>query len=165
MTESLTRDEILAAAVALGRGQYGGALATMHAEDGTPYVTFVLFHLRDDGTVLFGSGASPQHSRNMEATPEVSFLIDNREVIRADWTAFDRVVIEGHAEKVARDDSRYATFLRELAQKNRLAAHFTRDGNLFQILPRRLVLMKGIDAGRLVVDFGSGWPVRTGAAQ
>lgn len=145
--------EVLATAVALARSQVGGALATMHAEDGTPYVTFVLFHMRDDGSVLFGSGAGPQHSRNIAATPEVSFLIDNREVIRGDWTAFDRVVVEGRAARVPRDDARWGPFLAELAAKNRLSAYFTERGDIFCITPRRIVLMKGIDGGRQVADF------------
>jgi nitroimidazol reductase NimA-like FMN-containing flavoprotein (pyridoxamine 5'-phosphate oxidase superfamily) len=125
----------------------------MHAEDGTPYVTFVLFHLRDDGTVLFGAGARSQHSRNIAATPEVSFLIDNREVIRTDWTAFDRIVIEGHATGLPRTDARHAVFMRELAAKNRLSAHFIEQGDLFCISPRRIVLMQGIDGLRQVIDF------------
>lgn len=128
----------------------------MHSEDGTPYVTFVLFHLRDDGSVLFGSGAGPQHSRNIAATPEVSFLIDNREVIRGDWTAFDRVVIEGHAARIPREGPEYGPLLAELAAKNRLSAHFTAQGDLFRISPRRIVVMKGIDGGRHVADFAAG---------
>ncbi len=153
MTEAPTREAILNAAVELARGQVGGALATMHAEDGTPYVSFVLFHLRDDGMVLFGAGARSQHSRNIAATPEVSFLIDNREVIRPDWTAFDRVVIEGHVSGLSRSDARHAVFMRELAAKNRLSAHFIEQGDLFCISPRRIVLMQGIDGLRQVIDF------------
>jgi len=155
MPEALTTAEILAAAAELARGQVGGALATMHAEDGTPYVTFVLFHLRDDGTVLFGAGARSQHSRNIAATPEVSFLIDNREVIRTDWTAFDRVVVEGHAMGLPRSDERHAPFMQELAAKNRLSAHFIEQGDLFCIRPRRIVLVQGTDGPRQVIDFGT----------
>ena len=92
MADPFSREAILDEAARVARTQLGGTLATMHAEDGTPYVTFVLFHLRENGEVLFGSGTGPQHARNMLATPEVSFLIDNREVIRDDWTAFDRIV-------------------------------------------------------------------------
>ncbi len=158
MTDATSRPEILAAAAELARGQYGGALATMHAEDGTPYVTFVLFHLRVDGTVLFGAAAGSQHSRNIAATPEASFLIDNREVIRTDWTAFDRVVIEGYASRLPRADTRHAVFMAELAAKNRLSAHFIEQGDLFCIGPRRLVLMQGIDGPRRVIDFEVGDP-------
>lgn len=128
----------------------------MHAEDGTPYVTFVLFHLRDDGTVLFGSATRSQHARNLAATPEVSFLVDNREVIRNDWTAFDRLVIEGRATQIPPDDERYEPYLRELAAKDALSAYFTGRGDLYCITPRRIVLMKGIDGGRLVADFEGG---------
>ena len=155
MADAPTSAEILRTAVELARGQVGGALATMHAEDGTPYVTFVLFHLREDGTVLFGAGERSQHSRNISATPEVSFLIDNREVIRTDWTAFDRVVIEGRASRLPRTDERRAVFMRELATKNRLSAHFIEQGDLFCISPRRIVLMQGIDGLRQVIDFGA----------
>lgn len=149
----MDRDEILKEAAAIGSDQPGGTLATTHAEDGTPYVTFVLFHLRDTGEVLFGSNSRPQHARNMAATPEVSFLIDNREVIRGDWTAFNRVVIEGTAREVAKDSPRYAPLLAELAEKNRMAAVFTDSGILFCLEPRRLLLMKGFDATRYSVEF------------
>ncbi|MCK6565282.1 MAG: pyridoxamine 5'-phosphate oxidase family protein [Dehalococcoidia bacterium] len=154
MPELLDREAILREAVELARTQHGGALATMHAEDGTPYLTFVLFHLRDDGTVLFASAARSQHARNIAATPEVSFLVDNREVIRKDWTAFDRLVIEGRAVEVPARDQRHELYLRELGAKDRLTAHFISRGELYCIIPRRIVLMKGIDGGRHVADFG-----------
>lgn len=153
MTEPLSDEEILAEAARVAQTQLGGTLATMHAEDGTPYVTFVLFHLRADGQVLFGSNPAPQHARNIAATAEVSFLIDNREVVRNDWTAFDRIVIEGRAERVDSEDARYQVFLEELREKNRMAAFFTEHGHLFAIVPRRLILMKGFEPTRHVVDF------------
>jgi nitroimidazol reductase NimA-like FMN-containing flavoprotein (pyridoxamine 5'-phosphate oxidase superfamily) len=149
----MSRDEILQAAAAIAADQAGGALATTHAEDGTPYVTFVLCHLRGTGEVLFGSGMRPQHTRNILATPEVSFLIDNREVIRGDWTAFNRVVIEGRAQEITQDDARYGELLAELSGKNRMAAVFTDRGKLFMVVPRRLVLMKGLEAARHIVEF------------
>ncbi len=154
VTETLGREEVLSQAYALGLSQLGGTLATTHAEDGTPYVTFVLFHLRENGEVLFGSGVRPQHTRNIRATPEVSFLVDNREVIRSDWTAFNRVVIEGRAEEVAKDSAEYGPLLQELEGKNRMAAVFTDRGILFRIRPRRLILMRGFEATRHIVDFG-----------
>jgi hypothetical protein len=89
----------------------------------------------------------------MAATPEVSFLIDNREVVRSDWTEFDRIVIEGRAERVAADDDRYQSLLAELREKNRMAAFFTEHGYLYNIIPRRLILMKGFEPTRHVVDF------------
>lgn len=153
MTEPLPDDEILAYARKVAEGQLGGTLATTHAEDGTPYVTFVLFHLRQSGEVLFGSGTGPQHTRNIFATPEVSFLIDNREAINTDWSAFDRVVIEGRAEGIGKEDARYEPYLAEIGAKNEMAAYFTRHGQLFCITPRRLILMKGLQPERHVVDF------------
>ncbi len=153
MPDPLSNDEILAEACRIAQTQLGGTLATMHSEDGTPYVTFVLFHLRRDGQVLFGSNPAPQHARNMAATPEVSFLIDNREVVRNDWTEFDRVVIEGRAERIETDDARYQPLLVELREKNRMAAFFTEHGYLYTILPRRLILMKGFEPSRHTVDF------------
>ncbi|WP_322796575.1 pyridoxamine 5'-phosphate oxidase family protein [Tepidiforma sp.] len=156
MSATLSREEILAQAYALGLDQAGGTLATLHAEDGTPYVTFVLFHLRPNGEVLFGSGTRPQHTRNIRATPEVSFLIDNREVIRSDWATFHRVVIEGRAEEVAKDSPEYEPLLRELEGKNKMAAVFTERGLLFRLVPRRLILMRGFEAARHVVEFGEG---------
>ncbi len=153
MAEQSTTPEILTHCATLARDQPGGTLATTHAEDGTPYVTFVLFHLAGDGRVLFGSAETPQHSRNIGATPEVSFLIDNREIVASDWTKFDRIVIEGSAEHVAKDDARYEAFLAELAGKNRMAAMFTGRGQLFCIHPRRLILMKGLEPARHIVDF------------
>ncbi len=149
----MTREEILRTAAAIAAEQAGGTLATTHAEDGTPYVTFVLCHLRETGEVLFGSGTRPQHTRNILATPEVSFLIDNREVIRGDWTAFNRVVIEGRAVEIPQDDARYQPLLGELAGKNRMAAVFTDRGKLFMVVPRRLILMKGLEAVRHIVEF------------
>jgi nitroimidazol reductase NimA-like FMN-containing flavoprotein (pyridoxamine 5'-phosphate oxidase superfamily) len=148
-----TREEILKAAARLARSQVGGALATMHAEDGTPYVTFVLFHLRETGELLFGSGLHPQHTRNLEATPEASFLIDNREVIRTAPEAFTRVVVEGQAVAVAREDARYGAFLAELREKSSMAGYFTDRGKLFLLAPRRLVLMRGLQAERQLVEF------------
>lgn len=153
MAEAMTREGILEEAARIAAGQSGGTLATMHAEDGTPYVTFVLFHLRASGEVLFGSGPGPQHVRNMSATPEVSFLIDNREVIRSDWTSFDRIVIEGRAKVVEAGDARFGELLRELEDKNRMAAYFTEHGSMYLISPRRLILMKGFDQTRHVVDY------------
>jgi nitroimidazol reductase NimA-like FMN-containing flavoprotein (pyridoxamine 5'-phosphate oxidase superfamily) len=153
MTSPLSREAIFQEALRLARNQPGGTLSTMHAEDGTPYVSFVLFHLRDDGLVLFGSGVSPQHTRNMQATPEVSFLIDNREVIRTDWAAFDRVVIEGRARVVEEDDPRYGPFLEELSTRNRMAAYFTERGHLYCIEPRRLIFMRGFEPARHIVEF------------
>lgn len=149
----MERDEILALSAAMAATQEGGTLATTHAEDGTPYVTFVLFHMRGNGEILFGSNARVQHARNMAATPEVSFLIDNREVLKSDWNAFDRIVIEGRAAVVAADDARYEPLVEELAQKNHLAARFTRGGMLFCLRPRRLMLMKGLEAARHTVDY------------
>jgi nitroimidazol reductase NimA-like FMN-containing flavoprotein (pyridoxamine 5'-phosphate oxidase superfamily) len=149
---SMAPGEILRYCAVLAAGQQGGTLATSHAEDGTPYVTFVLFHLTDDGRILFGSAPGSQHSRNILATPEVSFLIDNREVIRTDWTAFDRVVIEGRARRIAPDDSRYLGLLAELAQKNGMAARIADEGLLFCVEPRRISLARGL-GGAHIVDF------------
>jgi nitroimidazol reductase NimA-like FMN-containing flavoprotein (pyridoxamine 5'-phosphate oxidase superfamily) len=153
MTELSTDQDILAEAIRIAAGQPGGTLATHHAEDGTPYVTFVYFHLCDDGKIVFGSSDAAQHSRNLMATPEASFLIDTREVILADWKSFDRVVIEGRAERVETDDPRYPELLGALRDKNPLAAEFSERGHLFCIHPRRLQLRKGVDPTRYVVDF------------
>ena len=149
----MSSDEIVAEACRIALDQPGGTLATTHAEDGTPYVTFVLFHLRPNGEVLFGSAETPQHARNIKATPEVSFLVDNRDVIKTDWQAFDRVVIEGRAEELETSRPGYADLLAELSAKNRMASYFTEHGHLYRITPRRLVLMKGLQPGRHIVDF------------
>ena len=148
-----SREAILAEACRIAHEQAGGTLATMHAEDGTPYVTYVLFHLRESGEVLFGSGASTQHSRNMAATPEVSFLIDNRDIVATDWKHFDRVVIEGRAELIDGDHADYSPFLAELGTKSAMAATFTKQGNLYCIRPRRLILRKGIEATKYLAEF------------
>lgn len=153
MPNTLTREAILEEACRIGAAQFGGTLATMHAEDGTPYVTFVLFHLRPTGELLFGSGPRPQHVRNLHATPEVSFLIDNREVIRDDWATFNRLVIEGRADQIEESDPRYAEYLKELAAKNRMAAYFTEHGQMYVITPRRLILMKGFEPERHIIEF------------
>ncbi len=153
MVELDTKQQILAEAYRIAMGQAGGTLATVHADDATPYVTFVLFHLRESGELLFGSGTSQQQSLNIEATPEVSFLVDNREVIATNWMEFDRVVIEGSAELIPNEDPRYAAYLSELDAKSELAGRFTRAGNLYCIRPRRLLLAKGSQPGRHFVEF------------
>src|SRR5690606_3570181 len=112
-----------------------------------------LFHILQDGRVLFGSGASPQHTRNIRATPEVSFLIDNREAIRTDWSSFNRIVIEGRAREVESSDPEYETLIAEVREKNPMAAFFTDRGALFCIDPRRLILMRGFEPVRHVIDF------------
>lgn len=153
MSELATPAAVIAEACRIAATQQGGTLATMHAEDGTPYVTFVFFTMRGDGSVTFGSGTAPQHTRNMAATPEVSFLIDTREAIRNDWNNFHRIVIEGHVEKIPAHDPRHKPFLEEIRTKNSTAAHFTERGDLYCIHPRRLILMRGIEPTRHVVDF------------
>ena len=140
-------------AVGIAKQQPGGTLATVHAEDGTPYLSFVLFHLRDDGSVLFGSGNSPQHTRNMQATPEVSFLVDNRNVIDADIEAFERIFIIGHVEPVPVDAPEYPEYLRELENKHRYARVMSETGHMYRIRPRRIILMKGLEPQRYVVNF------------
>lgn len=147
------RERVLSEAMAFGRGQLGGTLATMHAEDGTPYVTFVFFHMEENGVIVFGSQPGTQHARNLVATPEVSFLIDNREVIREDWRRFTRVVVEGRAERVPPEDPRYAAFLAGFREKHRPAADFAASLALYCIVPRRLVLMRGIGGERHTVEF------------
>lgn len=151
-----TREEILAEAFAIAMKQRGGVLATLDEDDATPYCTFVLFHLRGNGELLFGSGAKTQHSRNMGATPEVSFLIDTREVLATDWKQFDRVVIEGRAELVTDASSEYRPLLAEIATKDAMAATFIERGNLYRIRPRRLVLRKGIRGEPYNVEYGEG---------
>lgn len=147
------RAVILREAAAFAREQLGGTLATMHAEDGTPYVTFVFFHMEDDGTIVFGSQPGTQHARNLAATPEVSFLIDNREVIREDWRRFTRIVVEGRAERVLPSDPRYERFLQGFRAKHRPAADFAASFALYCIVPRRLVLMRGLGGERRSVEF------------
>jgi putative heme iron utilization protein len=149
----MERDEILAYAVRLAGSQPGGTLATTHAEDGTPYLTYVLAHLLPDGRVLFGSQLKQQHSHNILATPEVSFLFDNRETIHYDWSAFDRMVVVGKARIVARESDEYLELLGYLREKSAMAAFFTTHGELFVIEPRRLVLSIGFEAVRHTVVF------------
>lgn len=153
MTALSTREDIIAEACRIAATQPGGTLATLHAEDGTPYVTYVLFHLREDGRVLFGSLTAAQHARNMAATPEVSFLIDNREEVNGDWNNFDRVVIEGRAELIEKGDPRYDGYIAEIRAKNERAALFTDRGRLYCIEPRRMLLTKGLTPGRHIVEF------------
>ena len=45
----LSREEILSEAQRLARSQFGGTLATIHADDGTPYPAFVFFHPHPTG--------------------------------------------------------------------------------------------------------------------
>jgi nitroimidazol reductase NimA-like FMN-containing flavoprotein (pyridoxamine 5'-phosphate oxidase superfamily) len=153
MTFSAADQAILAEVVQLASGQPGGTLATMHAEDGTPYVTFVLFHMDGEGRVLFGSTIGPQHSRNLRATPEVSFLIDNRDVIAKGWQGFNRAVIEGRAERIARTDARYQPMIEALRGKSAAVATFAEQGELYCIVPRRLQYHRGLALERYVLEF------------
>ena len=75
------------------------------------------------------------------------------EMIASDWQAFDRIVIEGRADRIEKDDPQYAGYLAQLGEKNRMAAYFTEHGELFRILPRRIILMKGLEGVRHIVDF------------
>ena len=108
----LSPEQILEEALRVADSQFGGTLATIHADDGTPYPAFVLFHLTDEGEVIYGSVTESQHTRDTVATPEVAFLIDNRDVLGYDWPAFDRVTVEGTAERIDPDDPRYDRFCR-----------------------------------------------------
>ncbi len=149
----LSREEILSEAQRLARSQFGGTLATIHADDGTPYPAFVFFHLTPLGEVFYGSAPDSQHARDTVATPEVAFLIDTRNVLATDWPAFDRVIVEGRAERVPPEDERYGPSVEQLAAKNWLAGYFTRTGSLYRITPRRLTLVQGLGPERHTVDF------------
>lgn len=149
----MERHEVLEYAAALARSQRGGSLATTHAELNTPYITYVLAHLCPDGRLLFGSGLARQHSRNILAAPSVSFLFDTRAAVATDWSAFDRLVIEGPARVMPKDAADYEQLLAQLAEKSPMAGHFTRSGELFCLDPRRLTLSRGLDPVRYVVDF------------
>jgi hypothetical protein len=62
-------------------------------------------------------------------------------------------VIEGRAERITAEDARYQPLLGELREKNRMAAFFTEHGYRTQIAAR-LILMKGFEPNRHMVDFG-----------
>lgn len=149
----LSPEEILNEAHRVADSQFGGTLATIHEDDGTPYPAFVLFHLTDEGEVIYGSVIESQHTRDTEAIPEVAFLIDNRDVLGYDWPAFDRVTIEGTAERIDPDDSRYEGYFEALVAKNWLSNYFTKIGNLYCIAPRRITVVLGIGPERYTVDF------------
>ena len=162
----LSREEIMREALRVARSQFGGTLATIHADDGTPYPAFVLFHLTEEGEVIYGSVSESQHTRDTVAIPEVAFLIDNRDVLGHDWPAFDRVTVEGRAERIDPDDARYDGYYRKLttepvkpvARRSRLAmnwlsSYFTRIGDLYRIAPRRITVVLGLGPERHTVDF------------
>ncbi len=149
----LSPDEILNEALRVAHSQFGGTLATVHADDGTPYPAFVLFHLTDEGEVIYGSVTESQHTRDTEVIPEVAFLIDNRDVLGYDWPAFDRVTVEGTAERIDPDDERYDGYFEELTAKNWLSNYFTTIGNLYCIAPRRITVVLGLGPERHTLDF------------
>lgn len=149
----LSREQILQEAKRVADSQFGGTLATIHADDGTPYPAFVLFHLTDEGEVIYGSVSESQHTRDTVATPEVAFLIDNRDVLGYDWPAFDRVTVEGHAERIDPEDARYDGFFEELTAKNWLSSYFTRIGDLYRIDPMRISVLLGLGPERYTIDF------------
>ena len=149
----MERHEILRYAASLALSQPGGALATTHADTGSPYITYVLAHLCDDGRLLFGSALARQHSKNVLASPPVSFLLDSRAAVATDWSGFDRLTVEGPATVVAKEHEDYERLLAQLAAKSPMAAYFTRHGELFCIDPLRITLSRGLDPTRYVVDF------------
>ena len=149
----LSREQILEEALRVAHSQFGGTLATIHADDGTPYPAFVLFHLTDEGEVLYGSVTESQHTRDTEVVPEVAFLIDNRDVLGYDWPAFDRVTVEGTAERIDPDDPRYDSYFEVLTAKNWLSSYFTGIGNLYRIAPRRITVVLGLGPERHTLDF------------
>ncbi len=148
----LSPEQILEEALRVADSQFGGTLATVHADDGTPYPAFVLFHLTEEGEVIYGSVSESQHTRDTEAVPEVAFLIDNRDVLSYDWPAFDRVVVEGTAERIDPTDSRYDGYFAELTAKNWLSSYFTRMGDLYRIAPLRITVVLGLGE-RHILDF------------
>ena len=155
--------------------QFGGTLATINADDGTPYPAFVFFHFTETARVLFGCRPMSQHLMDIQATPQVSFLIDNRNILHRSldvtptpesaWhienrnifsqegSGFDRVVIEGTAVVVGTDSDSYADDLNALTAKNWLAGSFARQGGLYCITPRRLTLVEALATERHTVDF------------
>ena len=149
----LSPEQILEEALRVAHSQFGGTLATIHADDGTPYPAFVLFHLTDEGEVVYGSVTESQHTRDTVATPEVAFLIDNRDVLGYDWPAFDRVTVEGTAERIEPDDPRYDSYFEVLTAKNWLSSYFTGIGNLYRIAPRRITVVLGLGPERHTLDF------------
>ena len=149
----LSPEQILEEALRVAHSQFGGTLATIHADDGTPYPAFVLFHLTDEGEVVYGSVTESQHTRDTVAIPEVAFLIDNRDVLGYDWPAFDRVTVEGTAERIDPDDPRYDSYFEVLTAKNWLSSYFTGIGNLYRIAPRRITVVLGLGPERHTLDF------------
>lgn len=149
----LSPEEILKEALRVADSQFGGTLATIHADDGTPYPAFVLFHLTEEGEVIYGSVTESQHTRDTESVPEVAFLIDNRDVLGYDWPAFDRVTVEGTAERIDPDDPRYDGYFNELVAKNWLSNYFTTIGNLYRIAPTRITVVLGLGPERHTLDF------------
>jgi len=149
----MERHEILQYAVRLAESQPGGTLATTHEVTGASYITYVLAHLCADGRLLFGSGLARQHSKNILASPPVSFLFDSRSAVASDWTAFDRVSIDGDALVLPPGHPHYERLLSQIAAKSPMAAYFTRHGVLFSVEPRRLTLSRGLDPNRHIVQF------------
>ena len=167
--------EIIKRAESLANDQFGGTLATIHSDDGTPYPTFVLFQFTKDVRILFGSSKTSQHVMDVTSTPEVSFLIDNRNILyksldvtstpEGSWhldnqsifaqegAGFDRVIVEGMAVLINPLDSSYIQDLDALTKKNWLAGFFARQGGLYGIRPRRLTLVEALDPVRYTVDF------------
>ena len=170
-----SKDEIIQRVSDLASDQFGGTLATIHADDGTPYPAFVFFHFTEDARVLFGCRPMSQHLMDVQATPQVSFLIDNRNILHRSldvtptpesaWhienrnifsqegSGFDRVVIEGTAVVVRNDSDSYVDDLNALTAKNWLAGSFARQGGLYCITPRRLTLVEALATERHTVDF------------
>ena len=70
-----------------------------------------------------------------------------------DWPAFDRVTVEGTAERIDPDDPRYDGYFEVLTAKNWLSSYFTGIGNLYRIAPKRITVVLGLGPERHTLDF------------
>jgi heme iron utilization protein len=123
-----------------------GALATLMAGSGDPYCSLVNVASDADGTPILLISRLALHTRNILADARVSLMLDER--AGGDPLEGARIMLSGHAEEVALDQT---TMLRQ----RYLSAHPSaqafvdfRDFSFFRIRPTTMHLVAGF--GRIV---------------
>src|SRR6516165_1329719 len=96
-----------------------GALATLMAGTGDPYCSLVNLASHPDGTPILLISRLAVHTRNIQADPRVSLMLDER--APGDPLEGARIMLQGRAEPVGKEEL-------ELVRRSFLAAHPSGDG-------------------------------------
>jgi putative heme iron utilization protein len=123
-----------------------GALATLMAGTGGPYCSLVNLASHPDGTPILLISRLAVHTRNIQADPRVSLMLDER--APGDPLEGARIMLQGRAEPVGKEEL-------ELVRRRYLAAHPSAEGfvdfadfSFFRIMPSGVHLVAGF--GRIL---------------